>query len=146
MLDARLAVRSGRPAEAIDTLHTQVGLRPDNVPLRVAYAEALMAAGRPAQALTTLEDLIRREPGQPVVYQLMADAAVQAGRRLATHRYRAEHLYAQGDLEPAIRQLEIALRQRDAEYYEASQVEARLQVLRQEQEDLEDEDGFKLRR
>lgn len=146
VLDARLKVRAGQAGEAADALRTHIGLRPDNAPLRIAYAEALMAAGRPAQALDTLEDLARRNPAQPMVYQLMSDAAGKAGRRLATHRYRAEYLYATGDLEPAIRQLEIALRQRDAEYYEASQVEARLQVLRQEQEDLEGEDDFGLKR
>jgi predicted Zn-dependent protease len=146
VLDARLKVRAGRAGEAADALRTHIGLRPDNVPLRIAYAEALMAAGRPAQALETLEDLARRKPGRPEVYQLLSDAAGKSGRRLATHRYRAEYLYATGDLEPAIRQLEVALRQRDAEYYEASQVEARLQILRQEQKDLEGEDDFGLKR
>ena len=142
VLDAELDRRAGKASEGLAKLRTAVGLRPDNLPLRIHYAEALMAAGRPAPALETLEDISRRVPNRARLYQLLSDAAGKSGRLAASHRYRAEHLYATGDLEPAIRQLEIALRQRDADFHEASRIEVRLEALREEEKELKKAQGL----
>ncbi|MEA3274973.1 MAG: M48 family metalloprotease [Pseudomonadota bacterium] len=136
ILDAQLDVKSGKGADAARKLRTNIGLRPSNVPLRVAYAEALMAAGQPSQALATLEEVVRRSPGNAFVYKLMSDAAGKSGRKATTHRYRAEYHYAQGDLEPAIRQLEIALKKPGLSFHEASKVQVRLDAFREEQEEI----------
>jgi beta-barrel assembly-enhancing protease len=101
-----------------------------------------MAAGKPGQALETLEDIARRVPPRAYLYRLLSDAAGKSGRRAASHRYRAEQLYAAGDLEPAIHQLEIALRQRDSDFHEASRIEVRLETLREEQRELKKNEGL----
>lgn len=137
VLDARLTTRAGNPAEAINKLRAEVGLRPGSLPLRIAYAEALMAAGKPSRALETLEDVERRQGGNALLYALMADAALKSGRKADTYRLRAEKHYAEGDIEPAIRQLEIALRQRDIAYHDAAKLQARLQVMEAEREAME---------
>lgn len=137
ILDAQLDRLSGVKDRAIKTLQTAVGLRPSNVPLRIAYADTLLAAGQPARALKTLEDLARRRPGNASIYQRMSDAALQSGERAATHRYRAEKLYVEGDLEPAIRQLEIALRQPGLSYHDASRIQVRLDAIKQEEKEAE---------
>lgn len=133
ILDARLDAKSGQMDNALKTLRTAVGLRPSNVPLRVVYADVLMASGQPARALKTLEDVARRRPGSSLIYAKMSDAALKSGQRAATHRYRAEKLYAEGELEPAIRQLEIALRQPGLDYHDASKIQVRLDAIRQEE-------------
>jgi predicted Zn-dependent protease len=66
---------------------------------------------------------------------LLEQAAMKAGNKAATHRFRAEKLYAEGDTEPAIRQLEIALRQRDIAYHDAARIQARLDAWKEEERD-----------
>jgi len=137
ILEARIDAESGARDHALKTLQTAVGLRPSNIPLRIAYADILMAAGHPARALTTLEEIVRRRPGQALIYQQMSDAALKAGQKAATHRYRAEKFYAKGDLEPAIHQLEIALRQPGLSYHDASGIQVRLDTIKREAKDTE---------
>lgn len=135
ILEAQLDAKSGARDQALKSLQTAVGLRPSNLPLRVAYADVLLASGQPARALKTLEDVARRKPDNTLIYQMMADAALKSGQKAATHRYRAERLYAEGELEPAIRQLEIALRQPGLGYHEASKIQVRLDNIKQEETD-----------
>lgn len=135
ILQARLDTAQGNRKRAIETLQTTVESRPTNIPLCIAYADTLMAAGQPARAFETLKDMARRRPGKPLIYQKLSDAALKSGQKGETHRYRAEKLYAEGDLEPAIRQLEIALRQPGLSYHDASGIQVRLDALRQEEKD-----------
>jgi predicted Zn-dependent protease len=133
VLEALLTAKTGNPAEAISALRTATGLRPDNLPLRIAYAQVLIDTGAYAQALTTLEDAVRRSRGTAYVYELMSDAALKAGNRAATHRYRGEKLYAEGDLEPAIRQMELALNVPGLGFHDASKIQVRLDALKAEE-------------
>jgi beta-barrel assembly-enhancing protease len=43
-----------------------------------------------------------------MLYEMLVQAATKAGDQTSVDRYRAEKLYAEGDLEPAIRHLELA--------------------------------------
>ncbi len=137
VLDARIDTRLGAHEEAVRKLQTAVGLNPDNQPLRVAYAEALMAAGKPDRALATLEGAVRLRPGTASLYQLMSDAALKSGKKAATYRYRGESLYLQGDLEPALHQLQLALRAPGIGFHEASEIQVRIDALAEEQKEAE---------
>lgn len=139
ILGARIDAKRGAGDQAVKTLQTAVGLRPESIPLRVAYADILMATGRSARALKALEDVARRRPGQALIYQKLADAAFKLGQQAATHRYRAEKLYTEGDLEPAIRQLEIALRQPGLSYHDTARIQVRLDAFKQEKKGAEKE-------
>ncbi|MGB5832354.1 MAG: M48 family metalloprotease [Thiohalocapsa sp.] len=133
VLRADILRRSGQAELAVRELRGPVGLSPGNWPLRQTYAEALLDAGQPDAALTTLEDFATLRPGIPQIYGLMADAAGKSGKRTQTLRWRAEALYLNGDLEPAIRQLELALRQPKVDFHLASKIQVRLMELREEQ-------------
>jgi len=135
ILEAHLNAATGRIDRAVQSLQTEAGLRPSSIPLRLAYAEVLMEAGHPERALKTLEDVARRRPGDAILYQKMADAALKSGQGAATHRYRAEKFYAEGDLEPAILQLEIALRQPGIGYHDASMLQVRLDAFKEEEKE-----------
>jgi predicted Zn-dependent protease len=139
ILAARLEAKSGAEDQALKTLQTAVGLRPTNTPLRLAYADLLMATGHADRALKTLEDVSRRRPADALIYRKMSDAALKSGQKAATHRYRAERLHAEGDLDPAILQLEIALRQPGLSYQDAAGIQARLDTFRQEKKDAKKE-------
>lgn len=131
-LNARLDLKQGRAEQALKTLKQAVSLSSDNWPLRIAYAEALMNSGKPTQAMSELSAVARLRPGNSALYGLLEQSAMRAGNQAATHRFRAEKLYAEGDLEPAIRQLEVALRQRDIPYADAAQIQARLETWKEE--------------
>ncbi len=132
VLQSQLDRRRGDAARAVHDLKATAGLNPGSWPLQQAYAEALMDAGKPAEALATLERLVTRRPDIAPLYQIMADAAGKAGNKAAAMRWRAEYLYRTGDLEPAIRQLELALRQPSLEFHLASRIQVRLEQLRAE--------------
>lgn len=131
-LDARLDMKQGRPSQAVKHLRQAIALSSGSWPLRIVYAEALMSAGKPKQAIEELKTVARLRPGNAMVYDRLEQAALKAGDRPATHRFRAEKLYAEGDSEPAIRQLEIALRQRDIPYHDAALIQARLNTWKEE--------------
>lgn len=134
-LDARLDQKQGRSDTAVTKLRQAVGLAPDSWPLRVAYADALMSAGKPAKAMDELLVVSRLRPGNAMLYEMLEQAAIKAGNKGATFRFRAEKLYAEGDLEPAIRQLEVAMRQRDLPYHDTAEIQARLETWKEEQRD-----------
>jgi predicted Zn-dependent protease len=92
-----------------------------------------MANGQSADALSTLEDFVALRPGIPQIYSLMSDAAGKSGQKAQTLRWRAEALYYNGDLEPAIRQLELALRQPKLDFYLASKIQVRLSEMQAEE-------------
>lgn len=129
VLRADIDRRAGNPEQAVRDLKAPVGLAPGNWPLNQAYAESLMAASRPAEALTALQRFVALRPGIAPIYELMADAAGKSGQRALNYRYRAEYLYASDELEPAIRQLELALRLDDIDFHLAAQLQARLSEL-----------------
>jgi predicted Zn-dependent protease len=133
VLRSQLDRRRGDAAKAVADLKGAAGLYPGNWPLQQAYAEALLDAGKPADALAALERLVARRPDIAPIYQLMADAAGKAGNKAAAMRWRAEYLFRTGDLEPAIRQLELALRQPGLDFHLASRMQVRLGELRAEQ-------------
>jgi predicted Zn-dependent protease len=138
VLKAGLDRRSGNAGRAVDDLKSAVGLSPGNWPLNQAYAEALLAADRPAEALAALERFVALRGDIAPMYQLMADAAGKAGLRAQNYRWRAEYLYRTGDLEPAIRQLELALRLPGVDFHLASKIQVRLEALQAEQKRLDE--------
>lgn len=135
ILDARLDRKQGKTDLAVSHLREAVGLSSDNWPLRIAYAEALLDNGKPTRAMEELMTVSRLRPGNAMLYEMLEEAAMRAGDQAATHRFRAEKLYAEGDVEPAIRQLEIALRQRDVPYHAAAQAQALLETWKEEERD-----------
>lgn len=129
VLRAEINRRAGNPQQAVRALKGPVGLSPGNWPLNQAYAEALMAASKPADALAALERFVALRPDIAPIYELMADAAGKSGQPALTYRYRAEYLYLTNELEPAIRQLELALRLKDLDFHLASKLQVRLDEL-----------------
>ncbi|HET7136439.1 MAG TPA: hypothetical protein VFJ25_11005, partial [Casimicrobiaceae bacterium] len=55
--------------------------------------------------------------------------------QMLAHRHQAEYYAWQGNLKGAIDQLEIAAKQKDGDFYQASVVDTRLRALRREEAD-----------
>jgi predicted Zn-dependent protease len=145
VLDANLDLALGNSERALSHLRQAVSLFPSQWSLRVAYAEVLMAAGQAARALDELKAVVRLRPGNAMLYEMLVQAATKAGDQTSVDRYRAEKLYAEGDLEPAIRHLELALRRPDVPYHDAAQIQVRLDALREEERDEKRRGGNPLR-
>ena len=129
VLRAEIDRRAGNPQQAVRELKGPVGLSPGNWPLNQAYAESLMAASQPEEALAALQRFVAVRPDIAPIYELMADAAGKSGQRALNYRYRAEYFYHSDELEPAIRQLELALRLKDIDFHLASRLQVRLNEL-----------------
>lgn len=145
VLDAELDMALGKSTEALAHLKQATSLFPSQWPLRVSYAEALMDAGQPARAVEELTAVARVRPGNAMLYEMLVQAATKAGDQTNVDRYRAEKLYVEGDLEPAIRHLEMALRRRNLPYHDAAQIQVRLDAWREEERDEKRRGGDPLR-
>ncbi|OQX47048.1 MAG: hypothetical protein B0D85_02360, partial [Candidatus Sedimenticola endophacoides] len=75
-------------------------------------------------------------PGETQMHARLARAAGETGDKALGHQYLAEYHYYSGDLEPAIQQLEIALRDRQLPYHQSARLTARLKQFKQEREEL----------
>jgi beta-barrel assembly-enhancing protease len=129
LADVELA--SGNAAAAQSQYSRTLELYPNNYPLTVHYAEALLRTGNARQALDLLRAYTRARPATAEVHRLTSRAAGQVGELTEAHRAMAEFHYLNGRTDAAIEQLTQALRAA-TDFYQSSQIEARLQQLRQE--------------
>jgi predicted Zn-dependent protease len=77
--------------------------------LAMHYGRALATQGDPKRHAVAATAFARR-PNDPLLYETYAQAAQRAGDMAATHATMAEYHYLNGELLPAIEQLELGLR------------------------------------
>jgi predicted Zn-dependent protease len=138
--DARLHKTGGDPERGLERLSRALETHPGDYALTRYYAEDLIEAGRPAEARELLEPVLRSHRKDASLQRLFSRAAGASGETTLAHQHLAEYYYLRGDYEAAIRQLEIALQDRSAEYYQSAQMAARLKELRAEWEDIKDDE------
>lgn len=114
---------------ALDLLAASVERFPDNRGLVYAYGRALVRGGRPDDATALLRRFQREHETDAALYRLLGLAHQRAGRHAASHMALAEFHVRNGDLESAVRQLDIALRDPAIDDYRSARAEARRQQL-----------------
>lgn len=129
---AQAAATMGNYKQALAFLTQTEAHLPNNVPLALTRCKLLLDSGQPDQAVPLVSALLERRPQDPQVHALAAQALRQTGNVLASHEHLATHYYLRGDTQAAIQQLEIALRQKGVNFYDASRLEARLENYREE--------------
>jgi predicted Zn-dependent protease len=97
------------------------------------YAEALLTAKQYDRGLLFLESQLQANGTDYKLYGLQAKTFALAGKRLQQHRAQAEFYYLQGQLGPAVEQLQFAQQAGDGNFFEQSVVDARLRELRKQQ-------------
>lgn len=132
ILQARIEMASGKPAQGLAIYTNALKLYPGNHPLTLLYARALLQNGQAAIARDLLQQQLRQQKSDLALYQLLAEAEGRAGDKVAGHKALAEYYYLNGQTGAAIEQLEIALRTRKSDFYLSSQIEDRLQQLKDE--------------
>lgn len=103
---------------------------PQSRALVYAYAESLLAGRQYDQVQRFLESQLQLYTSDFMLYGLQAKSHAAAGNNLQKHRAQAEYYFLQGQLGPAVEQLELAQRAGGGNFYELSAVDARLRELR----------------
>ena len=122
--------KAGHPDQALATFKRAEQLFPRNLPLTVRYAETLMAAGRPGDAHNMLLDLFNNVPPTPEQIRLTALAASAAGDPGDAYFYMGEYQIANGDLNLAVQQLQLALASPHISQIQRQRYQARLDEVR----------------
>lgn len=132
---AQAEMNDGRTTEALDVYTRHLAFMPGNPALTYYYAEALLHSAQPERARSLLREFVRKRPASPEYYRLLAQAEAATGRHAQSHSALAEYHYMNGELRPAINQLELALRQKDLDFYTSSSLQARLASIKAEAEE-----------
>lgn len=138
---ARIKMAAGHTEEAFTIFRDNLALYPNNKPLTMLYANALIQTGQAAQASRVLRDYLReKRESTPLYYSLLAQAESDAGNKVAAHQALAEYYDLVGQTASAISQLKIALKgMKEKDSNRQAQIKARLEVLKdqlqQEEED-----------
>jgi predicted Zn-dependent protease len=118
----------------LQILGTAVQHYPQTRSLMYALIEAKVGAGGTAgadEALALTQKELQLAPGDARMHALQAKTYAAMGKRMQQHRAQAEAYFAEGQLDAAIQQLELARNAGDGNFYESSQVDARLRELKQ---------------
>jgi len=130
---AEIELSSGQPGRALEIYQDAQRLFPDSPAVVRGYVNALLRNGQPGRALAVLERYRQQRGLDATGYRLLAEAYQRTGRDAESKLALAEHLYRNGRLEQAIRQLELARRGRAGDYYLRARIDARLEELQREQ-------------
>ena len=130
--DSRIDAASGNLKRAIKNLENSLLLYAANYPLNLQLAELYIQARDYSKAISLLKDTTVLRPFDDTVYKRLAEAYGQNQQLVEAHNAQSDYLYLNGQLEPAIQQLEIALRQDNVDFYLASKLEAKLAALKNE--------------
>jgi len=137
-LAAQLRLRRGDATGALQILQAAQQRYPHARALTHALIETKVGAGGTAGAAEAVE-MTRRElqltPGDARLHALLARAHAALGKRLRQHRAQAEAYLIEGRLDEAILQLDLARQAGDGDFFEQSEVDARLRELRQRKQE-----------
>lgn len=124
---------SGLDDQALAVFKEANDLFPRNMPLTLAYSEALIAAGQPGEAHRLLLDLLNQPHVRPAPEQirLLARAANAEGDVGNAYSYMAEYYVSLGNLPLALNQLRMALEAPGVNAVDRARFEARSAELRQ---------------
>lgn len=142
-LDAQVRLKRKDNQGALKVLRAAAQRYPHARALTYALVETQIAGGDAANALATTRQELQLTPGDAKLIVLQAKVYAAMGRRLQQHRAQAEAYLLDGQLASAIEQLELARKAGDGDFYEQSQVDARLRELKQRKADEMRERGRK---
>ena len=130
LLAAQIRADQNRPDDALAIYRPALKAYPQYRALAYGYLNLLVQQGRSKEALADLEERLRIVQDDAKFYELQSRAFETSGQRLPQHRAQAEAYYRRGNLAAAVDQLEIAVKFRNANFYELSSAESRLRELR----------------
>ena len=130
LLAGQLLADRGRIDEALVLYRAALRTFPRYRGLVYGYLNLLLQAGRAPEVAADLEERLRSVQDDAQLYEIQARAYAATGKQIAQHRAQAEAHYRRGNLAGAVEQLEIAVKEKGADFYEISSAESRLRELR----------------
>jgi predicted Zn-dependent protease len=130
LLAGQVLADMGKADEALGVYRAALRNTPSYRALSYAYFELLLDRGQAKRVLAELDDTLRILPQDARLYEIQARAFEETGQPLAQHRAQAEAYYRRGNLARAVEQLEIAVKAKGSDFYQASSAESRLRELR----------------
>lgn len=106
---AEIFTAQNEPGLATTFLQRHMTINPDNHPLTMAYADALIESRDYTQAVEILEQHAESRPEDFSLWFLIAETQGQAGNISKVHQARAEYYILVGDFRQARQQLQYAL-------------------------------------
>lgn len=128
---ARIDAESGQARKAFDIYRKALLNYPNNHALTYYYGQALLAAGKADQARELLRDYVQNAQPDAEMYKLYAQAAGNSGHLATGYQNMAEYYFINGQVGAAIDQLTRASKLKHLDFYQSSQIEARLQQIKQ---------------
>ncbi|MBE2258417.1 MAG: M48 family metallopeptidase [Candidatus Accumulibacter sp.] len=129
-LAAETRAAAGDRTGALNIYRNALQRYPQSKALVYAYAEALLAARQYEQGLRFLDSQLQLYSSDDQLYRLQAKTFAALGKRLQQHRAQAEAYLLLGQLGAAVEQLQFAQQSGDGNFFEQSEVDARLRELR----------------
>lgn len=131
LTSAMIAGEEGNKDKALNILDTYYSLMPENYPLAIAYIDALTMAKQLGAARKITQQTIALRNNEPRLYRMLSKIEELDNNQVESHRMLAEAFVANGELRPAVQQLEIALNTNGkSNFYQTSKIESRLNKLR----------------
>lgn len=134
-LTAKVQQAQGDAAGAEATLRQALKRYPQARPVSYALIQQLQTMQKHEAALRQVKYDLQYWPNDAQLYLLQAQSFAAQGKQLLQHKSQAEAYAMRGQLTQAIQQLMLAQRAPDGDFYEYSQVDARLRELKQKQAD-----------
>jgi predicted Zn-dependent protease len=138
-LAAEIRTRQNDYAGAASILRAAYARDPQERAVVYALVDALLSLHQPREALKVVDDDLAGHANDATIQALAAKTHAALGQRLQQHRAQAEAYALDGRLADAIEQLQLAQQSSDGNFYELSQVDARLRQFRAR---LEEEKKF----
>lgn len=135
-LAAELRMKQNDPAGAVKLLRAAASRYPQERGIAYGLVEALLATGQNQEALKVTKEDLQAYSTDFRMHALQAKTYAALGKRLQQHRAQGESYILQGLLNPAIEQFEMAQKSPDGDFYEQSQVDARLRQLKRQRDEL----------
>lgn len=136
IMDIDIDITAKDYEQALAKLRNGLRKLPNDYPLNVRYAEALMSSGRYQTGAEFLSQLVRKRKDDPYLWYLLAEVNGLAGDVFGVHKARAEYFILMGVYDKAILQLRNALKLSKSDYNNAL-LKERLRYVEKLQADLD---------
>ncbi len=134
-VSAELRKKNGDIDGSLAILHAALLRYPEQRSLAYALADTLLTTNQTQKALQFISNDLQNYSSDSRMYEFKARACAALGKQLEQHRAQAEAYALQGQISLAIEQLEFAQKSPDGDYYDRSQVDARLREFKQRHAD-----------
>ena len=132
LLNAEIEADAENYSAALKIYEKLLDIHPNNDAINIFYAETLIKANKLPQAHKVLQQQISLANKTPDTYRLLAETQAKTNQIAESHLSLAEYYYLLGQTHDAIKQLEIALKSPNNNFYLTSRLEARLNEFKDE--------------